>query len=288
LRAAWAIFIYAVAVVVVGALLAPWVFCGIHFIFPNLLFRRVFDRTMLGVALAGLWPLLGALGVRTLTEVGFRHSARRWRVALQGLVIGVGSFVLLAVALMVLGLRTFESPLPAFIPAVMVFLVTGAAVGIIEEIFFRGGVQGALQRAANLPFAVLVGSAIYSAVHFFKGNGIDVEAGAVTWVSGFTHLGRVVANSVFVLGVAKGFVTLWLAGCVLGVAYARSGALYLPIGIHAGWVFTLKCYSLLTENTGQKSWWGGGALIENLLVWPILLGVLVLVLVWPRRRDGSA
>jgi membrane protease YdiL (CAAX protease family) len=285
LRAAWAIFIYAVAVVVVGALLAPWVFWGIHFIFPNLPFRRVFDRTMLGVALAGLWPLLRALGVRTWAEVGFRRSSGWWRASLQGVVIGIGSFMALAAVLMAFGYRTFESPLPALFPSVLVFVATGAAVGVIEEIFFRGGVQGALQRASNMAVAVIVGSAIYSAMHFFKSKGIDVEADAVTWVSGFTHLKQVVTNSASVPGVTTGFVTLWLVGCVLGAAYARTGTLYLPIGIHAGWVFTLKCYSLLTKNTGQKSWWGGGILIENLLVWPVLLGVLVLVIVWPRQKD---
>jgi hypothetical protein len=64
---------------------------------------------------------------------------------------------------------------------------------------------------------------------------------------------------------AVGFVTLWLAGCILGLAFARTRALYLSMGIHAGWVFTLKTFAWLTA---------GASLVDSALVWPVLLAVL--------------
>jgi len=54
---------------------------------------------------------------------------------------------------------------------VLNFLLAGIAVAIVEETFFRGGVQGALQRATNLPVAIVLASAVYSIVHFLKPKG---------------------------------------------------------------------------------------------------------------------
>ena len=83
-----------------------------------------------------------------------------------------------------------------------------------------------------------------------------------------------------------GFVTLFLAGCVLGLGFTRTRALYLSIGIHAGWVFTLKTYAALTHTSGPRTWWGGAALVDNMLVWPILVGVLGFV-AWVYRDKPS-
>ena len=85
-------------------------------------------------------------------------------------------------------------------------------------------------------------SAIYSAVHFLKTKGAGIASDDVNWLSGFNYLGQVIAHSWQAPGVGVGFVTLLLAGMILGLAFARTHALYLSIGLHAGWVFTLKSY----------------------------------------------
>ena len=113
-----------------------------------------------------------------------------------------------------------------------------------------------------------------------KSAGID----SLHWHSGFDYLAQVLTRSWSAPGVVVGFVTLFLAGGILGLAFARTGALYLPIGIHAGWVFTLKTYAALTDPTGPRTWWSGAGLVDNALVWPILLGLLAFVAQRCRRR----
>lgn len=270
MRAGPAIATCAVVVVALGALAAPWAFMVVHPHLPTVPFRRVFDRVLLVVALVGLWPLLRAVGIRSWRELGFPCARSWWRHAVIGYAIGVGSFIVAGLLLIALGERSFDANMSAaqLLVQILKFAATGIVVAIIEETFFRGGVQGALQRASGPISALVITSAIYSAVHFLKPKGVGIDAEAVTWSSGFDHLWRLVTLSACVPGVASGFVTLLLAGLVLGWAFVKTRALYLSMGLHAGWVCTLKTYAALT---------GGGRMIENAAMWPVLITVLLLV-----------
>jgi membrane protease YdiL (CAAX protease family) len=275
IRFATAIFLYAAGIVVLGALLSPPVFRLVHPQITDAPFRRVSDRVFLVVALAGLWPLSRALGLRSWADLGYARVGRWWQHTLTGFGWGVASFAVAGGALLALGLRSVAPGDGLMQP--VVFLLIGLAVAVVEETLFRGGVQGALQRATNLPVAVVVTSAIYSAVHFLKPKGAGIAAADVGWGSGFEYLGQVLARSWQTPGAAVGFVTLGLAGGVLGLAFVRTGALYFPVGVHAGWVFTLKTYAWLTDAAGKRTWWGGSSLVDNVLVWPVLVVMLWLV-----------
>lgn len=281
LRSAVAMIAYAGFIVVVSALSTPWIFRLAHPHMAGVPFRRVFDRVLLVAALAGLWPLLRTLGIRSWGELGYTRTANWWPQILTGLAVGIGSFAAVGGLLVLLGLRTFVSPAGG-VMQVAGFGLTGIGVALIEETLFRGGLQGAMHRSASLLTAVVLTSVIYSAVHFLKPKGAGIAAGEVNWLSGFVYLGQVFARSSQAPGVAVGFVTLWLAGCILGLAFARTRALYLSMGIHAGWVFTLKTYAWLTDAIAKRTWWGGATLVDNALMWPVL--VIVLWLCWKKLK----
>src|ERR1043166_5927627 len=173
LRPAMAIAIYAVGVVVLSALVAPWAFILVHPHLPKVPFHRVFDRVLLVVSLTGLWPLLRALGLRSWRELGFPRVDTWWRNAVTGYAVGIASFVAAGALLIALGERSFDADLSAgaLVIQVLKFAATGIVVAIVEETFFRGGVQSALQRGFGTITALIVTSAIYSAVHFLKPKG---------------------------------------------------------------------------------------------------------------------
>ena len=273
-----AFLLYVAGVVFVGAVASPWVFRFVQPWLTEVPFRRVSNRVFLVIALAGLWPLGRALGVRTWAELGYARFAGWWRELLTGFGWGVISFAVVGTLLLTLQLRGVSTPEGLLRPAA--FLLAGLVVAVIEETLFRGGLQGALQRSVNFPVAIVVTSAVYSAVHFLKPKGAGVAAADVNWLSGFDYLGQVFARSSQTPGAAVGFVTLALAGAVLGLVFARTRTLYAPIGIHAGWVLTLKTYAWLTDRVGPRTWWGGSSLVDNVLVWPVLL--LMLWLAWTR------
>jgi CAAX protease family protein len=268
LRASKAIGLYAIAVILLGALFAPWLFWAVRPVstYP---FHRIFDRSVMIVGFFGLWPLLWALDFHSSSDLGYARSCAWWREALLGLVIGVVSLALVTAALVAWGGRSlqFDKSSEEMLNAALHFLVTGIVVALIEETFFRGVLQGAWQRAMGPVLAVVLASAVYSAVHFLKPAGADVSADQVAWNSGFKLLPLIVSQSFHSGDVLVPFVTLFLVGCVLGLACVKTGALYLSIGLHAGWV-------LANEFT---RWLGGGSVIEYAACWPMLVVLLVLM-----------
>jgi len=277
LRVARAILVYGVAVILLGALLAPWLFWLVQWLAAHVdalaswtrhPFKRIFNRSLLIVALIGLWPLLRSIGYRTWSEFGYPRRAAWWRQILVGFALGIVS---LAVAALVGGRGVHWGDVTPGLVGKL--LATALAVGVIEETFFRGGLQGGLQRGMHWVVALVIASVIYSAVHFLKPTGVKLAPDEVTWASGFTCLEQIVSKSFARPEVLSGFVTLLLAGWVLGWAFIKSGALYLPIGLHAGWVLSNELVREL----------GGGTIIEDWRTWPVVLVVGVVIWRWPQR-----
>ena len=257
LRAARVILVYALAVCWLGAVVAPWAYGLIHPHWPTIPFRRVFDRALLVVAVAGLWPMLRAAGIRSWSELGYPRTPAGWRQVAAGLGVGLVSLGLCAVLL-----RQFTGWKTNYAAN----LASALAVGIIEETFFRGGIYGVLRRGGSVAGAVVVSSILYAVLHFCK----PTEPVTVNWWTGFTHLGLVFQN----FGTQVnwfGLVTLFLAGAVLALAFERTQALYFSIGLHTGWVFAIKTV--------------GAPLRDNALLWPVLL--VVLQLCWKKLAPRS-
>lgn len=277
MRYARAILFYALVVIVVGSLLAPVAYALIHPHWGSVPFKRVFDRVFLIVALLGLWPLLRALEIKSWAGLGYLRSANGWRHWLAGWLIGIVSLSVAGGIVMLTGDRSFEIESGKHLSVIFVYLLTGLAVGVVEETFFRGGVFGALRRGLPLWFAILVSSAIYSVVHFLKPKGGKMDADSIVWSSGFTHLWGIFRDLPAQPGFLAGFVTLLLVGCILAIAFSRTRALYLSMGLHAGWVLMMKTFSLVTEPTGPRQWWNGVSLIDSVWTWPVLIATWILV-----------
>jgi hypothetical protein len=278
LRASKAIGLYVAAVILLGALLAPWLFWAVQLAAPRVSalhayatypFHRIFDRSIMLVALAGLWPLLRALGFCCWSDLGYVRTSAWWRHLLAGYILGVVTLALMVAVLAVFGGHrvTFTRSSGQMAGAAVKFFFVGVLVAVVEETFFRGALQGALQRRLNVALAVVIASAVYSAVHFLKPSGVNIAANQVTWTSGGKCLVWIFTQFMCQKGVAIRFVSLFLAGCVLGLAYAKTKALYLSIGLHAGWV-------LVNEFV---RWLATLDVTREVASWPMLVALLVLV-----------
>ncbi|MGD0016250.1 MAG: CPBP family intramembrane glutamic endopeptidase [Verrucomicrobiia bacterium] len=280
---------YAVIVVVAAALAAPGAFwlcqvSGIDWL-AGQPFHRICDRTLLATALIGLWPLLRCVGVRSWRDLGYAPVPRWWRQTLIGFGLGFGSLALAGAFSLLLGARTFRLA-PNLPISLLKYLGVGALVAVIEETFFRGAIQGTLQRVWSGVAAVLMTSFVYAVLHFVRAPYFDISSGAVHWNTGFVYLATAVSEPAHKPGMLVALVTLSLAGCNLGWAFAKTRVLYLAIGLHAGWVFTMKMYSVLTTATvaPQPRWLGAERLTENITTWPVLL-LLLAVITWWCRHD---
>jgi membrane protease YdiL (CAAX protease family) len=289
-----ALVIYILVVFVGGALLAPWLYwlaqASTHS-FPKIAtepFHRFVDRSLLILALVGLWPLLRALGVTSWREAGLVPLHGQWNKLVGGLLLGFCSLALVAGMAFAGGARVFTQTVTAHAVVATLFnaIGTAALVAVMEEILFRGGVFGGLRKFFHWPLALVASSMIYALVHFLRRADF---AGAVNWSSGFVLLPRMLGGFVDFQALAPGFFNLTLAGILLGLAYQRTGNLYFSIGLHAGWIFWLRTYGAFTAATpGASAWfWGTGKMIDGWLALFVLVAVFLLLKFLPLGRKSE-
>ena len=202
---------------------------------------------------------------RNLADCGLWLNQCTGRNLLLGLGGGVAAAAAVLVPPILLGFARFTT-LPAEPPTAgsVTFLMGMLAAGSIgEELLFRGyGLQVLI--AAIGPWATILPLGIlFGALHY--GNpGASLMSSAIT--AGF--------------------------GVLFGYAYLRSRDLWLPIGLHFGWNFTLPVFGvnmsgLRIRVTGWEMTWSAGNLWSGGEYGPeasvLTLGVLVLLFLYIRR-----
>ena len=277
MRPLWALVIYMVVVFFGGALLAPWFYwLAQHFAhsipkLANAPFHRFLDRSFLILALAGVWPLLRALGAKSLRETGLVPPYGQSKKLFGGLLLGFVSLAAVAGIILSSGGRALTGGASAgkIIETILSAAGTAAVVATLEEILFRGGVFGGLRRMFYWPLALLLSSLIYALVHFLQRADLT---GPVAWSSGLELLPRMLAGFVDFYALVPGFFSLTLAGVLLGLAYQRTGNLYFSIGLHAGWIFWLKLFGAFTAGVPHTAdwFWGTGKMIDGWLAFLVL------------------
>ena len=249
-------------------------------------FARYFNRAVLVVALAGLWPFLRWLGVRRLTDLGLRPNPRRWRDLGTGVAVAVVGLGSAAALLLLTGAATLDAEVS--LGRVAGALLTGAVVALIEETFFRGALFGALRRELAWPVALGFLSLLFGVVHFIKPDRAARQITDVGWLSGFEVLPHAFTRFAEPRLVALGLVTLVIFGWILGWVVVRTESLAMSIGLHGGWVFALRAFRVTTERVGAPGMWLGKNLRTGLA--PVLLLLVSAAVLWwlLRRRRSDA
>lgn len=278
-----ALAIYIAVVFIGGALLAPW----LHWLaqpfahaFPKLArepFHRYVDRSLLILALGGLWLLLKNLGAASPKDIGLVHPAGQWKKLGAGFLLGFISLAIVAGLALAVGARHLNGKLSGgrLVEKFLGAMATAVVVAVLEEILFRGALFGALRKVFHWIFALVISSMIYAIVHFLES---PKEPAAITWLSGMQLLPSMLGNFVNWREVIPGFFNLTLAGALLALAYQRTGNLYFSIGLHAGWIFWLKLYGAVTAKVPAANlWlWGTEKLVNGWIALPILAAALLL------------
>lgn len=231
-------------------------------------------------ALFGLIPLLRWLGAPGAAPWGFvRGGAGAPGIAAglaRGLLAGVLMLLPVALVLLALGVR---APAPgwshvALLPLAGKAALSGVAVALLEEAWYRGGLQGALMvRFPTVP-SVAVVTALYAAGHFVRTD-VHVAAGA-GWTTGFLALAGSFHRFAS-LSIVDSFVALAAAGAMLSIVRLRTGRLWECIGIHAGWVIVIKVLRGLTQPVPGVHWsWLAGR-YDGVIGW-LVAGWFVVVI----------
>jgi uncharacterized protein len=297
MRPVRAIAIYFAFVFLGGALLAPWTFYAAEALaswnswFDFLAqhsFHRFVNRSLLVVALVGLWPFVRSVSMSDWRELGLREPKRERPKFAIGLMLGFASLAIVAILAIAAGARTTEANHTAakFMSSLGKAGLGAIAVAIVEEILFRGVLFGALRKAHGWVIALIFSSGLFALVHFFQSK--SPQPDSIQWFSGFVTLAEMWRGFAEFNQLVPGFLTLFLVGALLALAYQRTGSLYFSIGLHAGWIFWVKFYTLLTRASSREiSWfWGTGKLINGWLAFLVLIVLFAMLFRW-RALFGS-
>jgi uncharacterized protein len=275
------LLVYILVAFLGAALVAPWIFYFSQFAadhnpafhplaeFP---FHRFVNRSLIFLTLLGLWPFLRSIGIRSWKDLGFAPLNLHWKKGVTGFFVGFCSLAIVAVLAISVGARTFNLRNSGIDLVTDLFGATVSAfvVAMLEESLFRGALFAALRKNNPWLLALLVSSAIYALLHFFAK---PESPASVHWNSGFVTLATMFGGFVDLKLLVPGFFNLFIAGAILALAFQRSGNLYFSIGLHAGWIFWLKSYGLLTDKVAgvDSGVWGSGKIIDGWLATAVLL-----------------
>ena len=297
---------------VLGATIAPWLYqAGKAFAewtaagdFPRLIesvggscqragFGRYFNRALLLAALILLPFLLRRL--RMLRGDGAKQLWQKlpWKTSLihtlVGCLIAIGVLWTFASLLESLGYFVGSKKPVTMSWVLSQVLVAAVGVSLVEEWLFRGLLLGLWLRYARPLTACVGASLIFAVLHFVEPPMGWRVSDPTHGLAGFSLLGGILCHFACGIFILTEFIPMLAVGLVLAWARLRSGALWLPIGLHAGWIIALK-YFIMTHHfvaakTPNELWLGVGDLRSGLLPLGALTVTVVICHIAIKRVD---
>ena len=283
------LLVYLLATVLLGALLAPPLFWAAQSLATHgwltflgrFDFETFFHRALLIAAAIILWPFAHSLSVRNLADLQIEPNPR-WR---RDLLFG---FIFAAIPLLCCGAVLLATPIFSLRgtidwAAVAKVAAAAAVVPLIEEVFFRGLVLGVFLKTGHRYMSIFVSSVLYSIVHFLKAP--DRTSPDVTWTSSFNSIAHAFVQFTDPLLVAAGFTTLFLIGLILADARLQTRSLWLPIGLHAGWIFTAGVFNKIALRKLIVLPWLGKNLLVGIIPLAVALLTWLIMRSWLRYKN---
>ena len=244
------ILLFLLSILLLTCLISPWMAVGADWTwrtFPEWLdervpFHRVFDRAFMVAGIVTFTFCRRFLLIDSWASLGISGVAQPGRHYSIGLALSIASMVLLASAMSAANIFTpyFRLPLSESISRCASALAAGVFIGFVEELFFRGILLRGLLASGTIVRAFVLANLYYAAMHFIE-PGQSYFMDTFNPLIGFRHLLTTFHAFADPLTLLPGFTSLFLLGLVLSHAYVRTGGnLYLSIGLHTGWIFSIK------------------------------------------------
>jgi membrane protease YdiL (CAAX protease family) len=282
---------YFAAVVLLGALLAPWLHAAAQVVaghgwmrfLSEVEFQKYFNRSLLIAALVLLWPLVRTMRIASWAQLAWQRDRRWWQRLLTGFFIAGICVSAMGCAYIAAGLYRWKTDPP--FDKIPPLLLSAFVVAFIEETLFRGFLLGIFQRACRPLTALGWVTFIFAAVHFLKPDE-SVQVAEVHWFSGLALVPHLFHQFAEPMTLLAGFTTLFVLGWVLGDATLRTRSLWLAIGLHAGVVFVKMSFSKMTKRDGLALPWAGNELQIGLVPVAVLSLCGLLAWLWCKHVDS--
>jgi len=161
----------------------------------------------LALTLLATW-ILARVERRSWLDFGLRGGPRAGRQFGQGLLVGLGAMIAIALVIHFAGGMTIHAAnlTPGGVGLGLLWAVGFLGTGLFEETLFRGYLLRRLDEATPFPTAAIATSLLFGLAHL--ANGFDGGLGLVDAV---------------------------LVGAILAISIQRTGSLWWAIGFHAAW-----------------------------------------------------
>jgi len=277
---------YFAVIIFFGVLTAPllywaaqWLVAeGILPVLATFDFESFFHRALLLGALLFLWPFLRWLRVKGPRDLGLTPNLHWLRDLAVGFLLAALPVLLCEIALVQAGVYSMRDNWSW--EAMGKVTLTAAVVPLIEESLFRGLFLGVLLRGLRRWPAIVLSAAIFSIIHFLKAP--DRTTTAVQWNSGFVSLAHSFDQFGEPMLVLAGFTTLFVIGLILADARMLTQSLWLPIGLHAGWILASSVFTKLARRNFEALPWLGKNMLIGLVPLAVCLVSWVLLRAWLR------
>jgi membrane protease YdiL (CAAX protease family) len=292
------LLIFGLAALAFTALLSPWAAAAWEqfisgragweeFHYP---FSRIFDRFFMisGIILFFVFrPLLEIGPVARLGLAPRTHAARDLAL---GAGLALASMAGLVVVMSLTGVFTpfFRLALSESLSRCGEALLAAVGAGLVEEIFFRGIIFKGLRDDLGPFRGYLFAGLLFSAIHFVQPASDAVLREMDAW-AGVRHVVHSFHPFLTPTTLLPGLFGLFLIGVILSYAFARTGTLYLSIGLHGGWIFSLKTMRVFGDFRRADLGWVFGStdpkIVSGVVTWVGLLLVALAVHWFTRNRS---
>jgi len=179
------------------------------------------------------------------------HS--KWLHLFIGFGAAGGIFLIMGTLLFQLGWFEFRADLTGATwgKAIKSAATSATVTSLLEEILFRGAILGIFLRAFKPRTAILLLSLLFASVHFLQPPSGTTLTSPGSPGSGFELLGLIGSRFLQPQPMLFEFTTLLIVGLILGHARFATASLWLPIGLHAGWIFALKVFKKISVKDGD-------------------------------------
>ena len=240
-----------------AAVSAPWVQMLLSPL-GDFALHRIFSRLTMLFAFGWIIWVMRRFDVARLDVIGYSLPPRSFLLRLlAGLAAGLALMVIAVMPLFALGLREWNPARLASAggPVIVALkgLGSGLLVALIEETFFRGAMQGALERRGAPRQALFVIPVLYAAVHFL-GRAGNVSPEDVTALSGFTALAGFFSGYAEPLRILDAFIALYFVGLLLALVRRRWGNIAACIGLHVGFAAVIAVFRKISLPVADSRW----------------------------------
>ena len=235
----------------------------------------------------GPWRLRPRLRMGGHGQPLHSYPRRIWH-GCAGFLLAAGLTLSMGLAMVPAGLGTMRPAAAGFGHLLVSLLPAALMLGLLQEFLFRGLAMGIFLRAMKPSAAIAMTALYFAVVHLLiPPDGVtvaDPEASGTGW----EMLGNTLHHLAGGAGFLGTFLPMFALGALLSYARWRTASLWLPVGLHTGWLCARSAMAtLVSPAPGQGAGPAADILREGIIPIATLVAVAVLAHLLTRHPEDE-